>query len=292
LFDISPDRKYHVEEVNSFSHYLSLRRGTHVLILTAQVFAVSLVWAPHVAGGDPGAPHEEVGIAERLGEHVPTDLAFLDEEGREVRLGELIDRPTVLALVYLSCRDVCPMLLRGTAEVMGKIEEDENFRVIALSFDERDTPEAARKAKENYLGAVGRPFPPERWNFLTGDARTIRKLTDSVGFGFARMDGGFSHTAALIFLSPDGKIVRYIYGVSFLPFDMAMGLAEAESGTTGSVTNRLLLYCFSYDPEGRTYVFNALKVAGTVMLVFIGLFIAYLRAVEKKRSRELERGNP
>jgi protein SCO1/2 len=260
--------------------------------LTAQVLSVSLFLVPHVASGDTGAPHEDVGISERLGEYVPADLAFLDEEGREVRLGELMDRPTVLALVYLSCRDVCPMLLRGTAEVLGKMEDDENFRVIALSFDEGDTPEEARKAKKNYLQAVGRPFPAERWSFLTGDARTIQTLTDSVGFRFARTDGGFSHTAALIFLAPDGKIVRYIYGVSFLPFDVAMGLTEAETGTTGSVTNRLLLYCFSYDPEGRTYVFNALKVAGTVMLVFIGLFIAYLRAAGKRRSRELERGNP
>jgi protein SCO1/2 len=276
--------------VNSFSRTVS-RRCIHVLTLTVRVFSVVLLSGPHVASGDTGTPHEDVGISERLGEHVSADLVFLDDEGREVRLGELMDRPTVLALVYLSCRDVCPMLLRGTAEVMGKIEDDGNFRIITLSFDERDTPETARKAKKDYLQAVGRPFPPERWNFLTGDAHTIRTLTDSVGFRFARTDGGFSHTAALIFLSPDGKIVRYIYGVSFLPFDVAMGLAEAETGTTGSVTNRLLLYCFSYDPEGRTYVFNALKVGGTVMLVFIGLFVAYLRAAGKRRSREIERGN-
>ena len=277
--------------MNSFSRTVP-RRCIHVLTLTAGVSFAVLFSAPHVASASTGAPHDDIGISERLGEHVSAELSFLDEERREVRLGDLMDRPTVLALVYLSCRDVCPMLLRGTAEVLGKMEDGKNFRVITLSFDEGDTPEDSRKAKRDYLQAVGRPFPPERWSFLTGDAAAIRELTDSVGFRFARTDGGFSHTAALIFLSPGGKIVRYIYGVSFLPFDVAMGLAEAESGTTGSVTNRLLLYCFSYDQEGRTYVFNALKVAGTVMLVFIGLFIAYLRAAGQRRSRELEQRNP
>jgi protein SCO1/2 len=149
-----------------------------------------------------------------------------------------------------------------------------DYRVITISFDERDKPAAAFQKKKDYIKAIGKPLPEGAWKFLTGDHDSISKLTDSVGFKFIKKDGDFLHPGTLIALSPDGKIIRYLYGVRFLPFDLKMALREASAGRPGSAIRSALLFCFSYDPEGRRYVFNILKVGGTLTLVMaLGFFI-------------------
>ncbi len=231
-----------------------------------------------------------VGIDERLGERAALDSQFVNESGETVTIGELMDRPTIIAPVYLNCRDVCPMLLAGVADVAGKLDEGIDYQILAVSFDEQDTPQVAREAKRNYLQAVHGPFPPERWTFLTGNRENIHALMDSIGFRFLRQDNGaFSHTAVLVALAPDGKIVRYLYGVTFLPFDVSMALTEASEGRVGSMGRKVLLYCFSYDPEGRGYVFNILKVTATVTLLFAGSFFVYLVVSTRKRRKHFDR---
>ena len=233
------------------------------------------------------ASKADIAIDEKLGQYLPADAAFFDENGKKITLDKFIDEPTIIAPVYLSCMHVCPMLLNGLADVLGNMDmvtPGKDFRVIALSFDDKDTPAIARDKKRNYVKAIGRPFPEKEWTFLTGSASDIKKFTDSIGFRFQR-DGehGFSHPVTLVIVAPGGKIVRYLYGTRFLPFEVTMALTEAAQGRVGSTTQKVLQYCFSYDPLKKSYVFNILKVTGTVMVLFVASFFAYLMISTRKK---------
>jgi protein SCO1 len=253
------------------------------------IYLLPLLLLPHISWGqETTTTRADVGIDEKLGQFLPDDAVFVDENGKRVLLKGLIDKPTIIAPVYLSCTHECPLLLSGLADVLGKIElakPDKDYQVITLSFDENDTPAIARAKKINYIKAVGSPFPEDAWKFLTGDRVNIHKFTDSIGFRFQR-DGehDFSHPVTLVIIAPGGKIVRYIEGTTFLPFEVTMALNEASEGRVGSTTRKVLQYCFSYDPLKKSYVFNILKVTGTAMVLFVGSFFAYLMATSRKKK--------
>jgi protein SCO1/2 len=238
-------------------------------------------------GHGTAAVKADIALEEKLGQYLPADAAFKDENGRRVMLRDLIDKPTIIAPVYLGCAHECPMLLSGLARVLGKIElakPGRDYRVITLSFDEHDTPAIARAKKVNYIKAVGKPFPEDAWKFLTGDKANVRKFTDSIGFRFQRdSEHDFSHPVTLVVIAPGGKIVRYLEGFTFLPFEVTMALTEAAEGRVGSPARSALMYCFSYDPLKKSYVFNVLKVTGTVMVLFVASFFAYLMISTKKK---------
>jgi len=250
------------------------------------LFASFLV-ADAAFGHGTNAVKADIALEEKLGQNVSTDAIFVDENGKKTRLKDLIDKPTIVAPVYLGCMHECPMLLMGLAQVLGQLElvkPGKNFQVITLSFDENDTPKIAREKKENYLKAIGKPFPADAWKFLTGDKANIRKFTDSIGFKFQRdSEHDFSHPVTLVVLAPGGKIVRYLEGFSFLPFEVTMALTEAAQGRVGTTTQKVLQYCFSYDPLKKSYVFNVLQVTGTVMVLFVASFFAYLMISTKKK---------
>ena len=242
-------------------------------------------------GHETSAVSADIALDYKLGRYLPADAVFHDENGERVNLRDMINKPTIIAPVYLGCMHECPMLLTGLAQTLGKLElvtPGRDFQVIALSFDKNDTPAIARSKKPNYLKAIGRPFPEEAWRFLTSDDADIRKFTDSIGFRFQRdSEHDFSHPITLVVIAPGGKIVRYLEGVSFLPFEVTMALTEASEGKVGSPVRKALMYCFSYDPLKKSYVFNILKVTGTVMVLFAGSFFAYLMITSKKGSRRL-----
>ena len=245
--------------------------------------------APAALAHDTEASSADIGITEKLGNSIPADLYFRDDAGKRIDLKKAIDKPTIIAPVYLSCMHACPMLLNGLADVLGKMEllkPGKDFQVMALSFDDKDTPAIAADKKRNYLKAIGKPFPRDAWSFLTGDEASIRKFTDSIGFKFQRDAGGmFSHPITLVVLAPGGKIVRYLEGFTFLPLEVTMAVNEAAQGRIGT-TRQVLMYCFSYDPLKKSYVFNILKVTGTVMVLFVGSFLVYLLKTSKKYRKE------
>ena len=245
--------------------------------------------AQAVPADQPAQPDPQVGIDEQLGKTIPLDLTFKDESGTDVQLKKLIDRPTLLLLVYYRCPGVCSPFLNGVVEVLDKVDltPGRDYRVVIVSFNPEETPDLALEKKRNYLKMFHRPFPEDGIRFLTGSAAGIRGLTSAVGFLYKPQGEDFLHPVVMIALSPDGKIVRYLYGINFLPFDVQMALREAAAGRVGPSIDRVLLYCFSYDPEGRTYVFNLLKVTGTLMIFFLALFITWL-VITTKRSRRLK----
>jgi len=161
----------------------------------------------------------------------------------------------------------------------------QDYRVISLSFDERETPEMAARSKKTYLAAMKTPFPDEGWRFLTGNEANIRGLTDAIGFSFQRQKRDFSHPVASIVVSGDGTVIRYLYGVSVLPKDLALAITEAKSGISGTSIRKLMDYCFTYDPAGKTYVFNLLRVSATVVILCAGGFLAFLILTGRKRKR-------
>ena len=229
-----------------------------------------------------------VGIDEKLGQIIPLDLTFYDEKGQEVSLRQLIHTPTILAPVYLSCPDVCSLLLYNVARVLNQLpsEPGKEYLILAVSFDETEKPPLAYAKKKMYLKMIEKPFPEEAWRFLTGEQENIRKLTEAIGFHFRREGKNFLHPVSLVILSSDGKITRYIYGTDLLPFDLKMALLEASEKRIGPTIGKVLRFCFSYDPTGRKYVFNTLKVTGIVTLLFALSFILFLVFKGKKQKPE------
>ena len=180
------------------------------VIITA--FICTLAWAkttantPSTTSNTDSIKPEEVGIDERLGELVPLDIVLRDEEGHPVSLGTLVDQPTILTLNYFRCAGICSPQLNGVAEAvnLSHAEIGRDYRIITVSFDDRDTAEIAAKKRSNYVQEVKRAISPADWRFLTGDAATTRRLADAVGFKFKKVGGDFVHPAALMLLSPKG----------------------------------------------------------------------------------------
>ncbi len=240
-------------------------------------------------------PENEVGVDEKLGQEVALDAVLIDEQGNTVTLGELIDKPTLLTLNYFSCAGICTPLLNGVLNMLNKIELEPgvDFQVITVSFDDRDTAEMARQKKTNFLKNMKRPFRPHGWRFLTGESATTKRVADSVGFKFEQVQNeavkegwyDFIHPGVIMMLSPEGMVTRYLYGISFLPADVEMAVGEAVRGEARPAISRILQICFSYDPEGRRYVFNITRVMGvaviTLALGFVG-FLAYQGRSRKK----------
>jgi protein SCO1/2 len=248
--------------------------------------ALSLVLAILLPGAAAGQYTQSFGIDEKIGQKVPQDLVFYDEEGEKVSLRQLTDKPVILSLVYFSCSSTCPLLLGNLAAALGETYIDpEDYRVVTLSFDDRDTPALASGKKRNYLKAAGRSFPGASWRFLTGDKENIERLTGALGFSFRKEPGGFSHPRALIFLSPGGTVVRYLYGAAYSPFNIKMALSEASAKSNYFSAQRLSVFCFSYDADENTYVFNLARIFTAVLLVLITSSVA-LVLLSRRRGGE------
>lgn len=243
--------------------------------------------AEHVHPPTPTAT-AGVDIDERLGERLPLDLIFRDEDGRPVRLGNLITRPTLIAPVYYRCPNVCHFLQGELAQVLPqlKLVAGTDFQVLSISFDETETPELARRNRDTYLAAANGRIPAGGWRFLTGDRSAIMALTGAAGYHFERVGNEFQHPVATFVTSADGTIIRYLHGTRVLPKDLTLALYEAKEGHIGTTIRKMVQYCFSYDPEQHTYVFNLLRVTATVILATLGIFLAYLLMAGKKKPKD------
>ncbi len=226
-----------------------------------------------------------LGIYEKLDEYVPEDLTFTTENGDTVNFKSLIDKPTVLTLVYFTCPGICSPLLDGIADVIGKtdMELGKDYQVLTVSFNEKETYQLAKDKKKNYVKQVNKEIDESQWLWMVGDSTNIKRLTESVGYQFKREGDDFIHAAAIMVLSPNGKVTRYLYGTYFLPFDLKMALVEAAEGRSGPTINKILNYCFSYDPEGKKYVFNITKVSGTIIIILALSSLAFLILSKKRR---------
>jgi protein SCO1/2 len=227
---------------------------------------------------------ENVGIEQHLDAQVPRDLTFRDEAGKTVKLGDYFGhKPLILNLVYYNCTMLCGEALAGLASAMRLVKFDvgNEFDVVTVSFDPRETPEMAAAKKKDYVGRYGRPNAASGWHFLTGQPDSINALTKAVGFQYQydAKTNQFAHATAIMVLTPQGRISRYFYGVDFPPKDLRMGLVEASQGKIGNAVDAVLLYCYHYDPEIGKYgamVANILRLAAAATILFMGTFLFIL----------------
>lgn len=238
---------------------------------------------------------ENVGIEQRLDSQVPPDLAFRDETGRAVKLGDYFGRkPLILNLVYYNCTMLCGEALAGLSSAMRLVKFDvgKEFEVITVSFDPREAPEIAAAKKKDYVKRYGRSGADVGWHFLTGPAESVNALTKAVGFQYQYDPkiNQFAHATAIMVLTPQGRISRYFYGVDFPPKDLRMGLVEASQGRIGNPIDAVLLYCYHYDPATGKYgavIANILRLAAAATILILGGFILIMLRLERSLSRRV-----
>jgi protein SCO1 len=236
---------------------------------------------------------ENVGIEQHLDGQVPPDLAFRDETGQAVKLGDYFGtKPLILNLVYYNCTMLCGEALAGLSGSMRLINFDvgKEFDVITVSFDPRETPEIAASKKQDYVKRYGRAGAAAGWHFLTGSADSINALTKAVGFQYQYdpKSNQFAHATAIMVLTPQGRISRYFYGVDFPPKDLRMGLVEASQGKIGNAVDQVLLYCYHYDPETGKYgavISNILRLAAAFTILILGGFLLIMFRLERSLAR-------
>lgn len=247
-------------------------------------FALTLTSAAQNAGELP-AVYEGVGITERLGEFIPMDTRFANAEGDSVSIADLVPegQPVVLNFVYHTCPMLCSILLDQLVEGLQGLDRmpGESFQVVTVSMASFETADLAQRQKERYLAMLDRPGAEEGWHFLTGTEKSVRTLSDAVGFDFKWVDetNEFAHPAALIFLGSDGKITRYLHGMHYPSDDLDKAIIEASSGNVASVIDRILLYCYRYDPDSNSYVAHAsniMKLGGLLTLGLLGILLFVL----------------
>lgn len=236
--------------------------------------------------GQQNIPDGDLGVYEHLDDYLPEDLVFTNLDGQEILLKDIIDKPTVLSFVYFNCPGICSPLLGGITEVIERsdMQLGKDYQVVTISFDPTDTPELGIQKKENYIHSIKDKVDTDHWIWLVGDQENITKATDATGFKYIPQGKDFIHAATIIAISPDGKITRYLHGTYFLPFDLKMSMVEAGKGISSPTVNRVLEFCFSYDPQGKKYVFNVTRVAGIIIL-FLALVLLVSLFLMKKKNK-------
>ena len=220
----------------------------------------------------------EIGIDGHLGDTVPQEVILYNENNQPVELGTLINKPTIINFVYYRCPGICSPLMGGIAEVMGKMDlkPGTDYQVLTISFNPAEGNDLAVKKKANYLKLLKVEGAREGWQFFTADSANIARVTDALGFHYKRQGNDFLHAAGLIVVSPKGKITRYLQGTYFLPFEVKMALIESADGKVGPTINKVLQYCYSYDPRGQQYVMNVTKISAVLILLVLVLFFGYI----------------
>ena len=261
-------------------------------LIAATVYAACLLalpaWGQGITQGPVSPPAnvrplglKNVGIEQRLNQQIPPTLAFRDENGRAVQLGDYFGKkPMILNLVYYQCPMLCGEVLSGLESAMRvlKFDAGKEFDVLTVSFDPKETPEMAAAKKAEYLKRYGRPGAAAGWHFLTGPAASIDALTKAAGFQYQYdpKSGQFAHATAIMVLTPEGKIAQYYYGVEFAPKDLRLGLIQASQNKIGTVVDQVLLYCYHYDPSTGKYgaiISRVLQLAAGATVLILGTFL-------------------
>ena len=237
---------------------------------------------------------KDVTFAQRLGQKLPLDTPFKDESGRTVVLGDYFGkRPVVLAFVYYQCPLLCTQIMNGISSALKVLPytPGNEFEIVLVSFDTRDTPEAANAKKKAHLEHWAARETANGWHFLTGDEASIRKVTSAAGFNYTwdAETQQFAHVSGVLVTTPDGTLSRYFYGVEFSPKDLRLALVDSGKGKVGSVVDELLLYCYQYDPSHGHYgaVFmNIMRLGGVLTMIFIGAFIVLMRRRDMRTTAE------
>ncbi len=241
-------------------------------------------------------PLSGVAFEQKLNEPIPLDLVFRDETGQSVQLGDYFgEKPVILTLNYYKCPMLCPLVLDELATSLAQIPltMGDQFNVVTVSIDPRETPQLAAAAKKKYIRRYGRPGAEAGWHFLTGEEASIKRLAQAVGFHYAydAKSDQYAHPAGIMILTPQGKISRYFYGIEYAPMDLRLGLVEASANKIGSLVDQVLLRCYHYDPVTGKYtlaVMNVLRLAGVTTVLILSSFVLVMFRRERRKKLSAE----
>ncbi|MGA8409901.1 MAG: SCO family protein [Candidatus Acidiferrales bacterium] len=227
---------------------------------------------------------KQVGIDQKLNQSVPLNLTFRDEHGQTVQLSQYFgQKPVILTLVYYNCPMLCTQILNGVESGLKELPMDigKQFNVVTVSIDPSEGHVLADVKQEMYTGMYGRPGAAQGWHFLTGDEPQIKQLASAVGFRYAYDPDTkqFAHASAIMILTPEGKISRYLYGIQFPSRDLRLGLVEASEGKIGSPVDAILLFCYHYDPHTGKYgllISHVIQAGGAFTLLVLGALVLVL----------------
>ncbi|HEX2612604.1 MAG TPA: SCO family protein [Fibrobacteria bacterium] len=272
---------------------------------SALLLAAAMAVLPDVSGGQfsgPGdtagaAPQATIGagIVERLGAKIDPSLAFLDESGHEVRVGQYLGqgKPILLNFAYFHCPMLCGLVQDGMAKSLKTLDwaPGREYLILTVGMDWRESTAEAAPVRKRVLPLIGKPGTDSGWHFLTGEYKAVRTLARSVGFNYNFVPGqnDFAHEAGLIFLSQDGSVSRYLYGIEFSPRDMRLALLDASEGKSLSLGEKIVMMCYKYDPKAQGYVLfarNFMKAGGLIVLFLLLLLLVPLWRKEKRRGQD------
>ena len=263
------------------------------------VFIISMLLLPFSATAQLNKQKPEdvqdVGIEEHLGEKIPLELKFATSEGDSVTLASLMkgDKPVLLNPVYYECPMLCSMVIEAVYSGVSDLKwtPGDEYNIITFSIDPEEDSELAASTKDSMITKLGRESARKGWYFLSGKEEAINKLTEAIGFKYRKVEekDQFAHSAAIMFLSPDGTITRYLYGIEFDEFSLRNALYEAADGEVGSAVDRVLLYCYQYDPDSNSYVavaWRIMQLGGFATALILGIFIGLLWLKEKNSKND------
>lgn len=260
-----------------------------ILYLLSSIFIATQTHAQLGASVQPEILRS-IGIDQKLNEQLPLEVSFRDEDGNEVQLQKYFgEKPVVIALVYYECPMLCTQVLNGLTECLRPLSFNvgEQFEVVTVSFDPRETPALAAAKKKVYLEKYNRGGAEAGWHFLTGDSLAIQQLTEAIGFRYKYepFTKQYAHASAIVVATPQGKLARYFFGIEYPTRDLRFALIEAAENRIGNVVDQVLMYCFHYDPTTGKYilaVLNVLRVAGIATVLALGTFMLVMLRRERK----------
>jgi protein SCO1 len=232
---------------------------------------------------------QQIGFDQRLGEQIPLELPFQDENGKDVKLGDYFGKkPVVLSIVYYRCPMLCTLSLNGLAgalEVLSFVA-GQDFEVVTVSFDPHEGPVLAKAKKQAYMNRYKRSDAERGWHFLTGPQASTEALTRAVGFRYAwdAETKQWAHPAGVLVLTPEGKLSKYLYGVEYSPKDLRLALADAGGGRIGGLVDTVLLYCYRYDPHTGRYSAAVLNLVRAGAILTLAALVGFI-AVGSRRRR-------
>jgi len=255
----------------------------------ATLAAAQIYGPPQTQTYAPSRLLQKVGISQKMGAQVPLNLHFVDESGRDVELAKYFGKPVILALVYYQCPSLCNMVLNGVVRSIKGLQmtAGNEYQVVAVSFDPRETPQMAAAKKQSYLNEYKRAGGEQGWHFLTGQEMSSKALADAVGFRYVydAMTNQYAHSSAIMVLTPDGHIARYFYGIDYPAHNVRLALVEASSGSIGTPTDQVLLYCFHYDPATGKYALVVMNVLRLGALITLGILATFLVVMFRRDFR-------
>ena len=271
----------------------------HLIVLAALALALTPRVSAQAPAGIAPKPGDaatsrpgllsRIAVDQRLNTQIPLDLPFVDENGRDVKLGDYFGkRPVILALVYYECPMLCTQVLNGLVTALGvmNFEPNREFDVVAVSFNPREGPGLASQKKAAYVERYGRPHTAPGWHFLTGTQSSITRLTEAVGFQYEYDPEikQFAHGAAVEVLTPRGVLSKYFYGIEYSARDIRLGLIEAAEERIGSAIDDVLLFCYHYDPSTGKYGASVLRMVRAGAIATVVVFLSFL-TVSLRRER-------